>query len=112
MSRPPWWWHKLKPRAIWGTTRLVNEAGGLRVTSAWRSWLTQLRLTGGSKTSTHPLGWSTDLAGSRQAMERGASLAREWGARQVLIHDAGSGLHLHVDWRGSFPLLDWSGKGG
>lgn len=101
MTATPSWWLKLKPQAIWGTTRLLNESGGLRVTSGWRSWRAQLRLPGGSKTSTHPLGWSVDLVGSHSAMARARELALSWGARQALIHDAGTGLHLHVDWRGA-----------
>lgn len=100
-GQKPAWWHKLKPVAIWYTTRLLNEVPGLRVSSAWRSWAAQLKLKGGSRTSTHPLGWSTDLVGSRASLESAAVQAREWGAHQVLIHDAGTGIHLHVDWRGA-----------
>lgn len=83
---------------------MLNEVGGLRVTSAWRSWAVQLRLVarlkGASKRSAHPLGWCVDFVGTRAKMEEGRRFARGAGARQALIHDAGSGLHLHVDWRG------------
>ena len=94
----PWWWHKLKPQAIWYTTRLLNEVGGLRVTSGWRSLWENTRAHG-ARHSGHLLGWCTDLVGDRQHMQAAGTLALHWGARQVLIHDAGSGLHLHVDWR-------------
>lgn len=101
MTSSPWWWRKLHPEVIWGTTRLLNESGGLRVTSAWRSWTAQLRLKGGSRTSAHPLGWCVDLVGSAEAMARARDIALGWRCHQVLIHDAGTGVHLHIDFRGA-----------
>lgn len=100
VSSTPWWWRRLRPPAIWYTTRLINEVGGLRVTSGWRSLLENTRAHG-ARHSGHLLGWCTDLVGTPDAMARGRQLALSWGARQVLIHDAGSGLHLHCDWRGA-----------
>lgn len=39
-----------------------------------------------------------DYVGSESAMQRAAKEARRRGAKQVLIHDAGSGRHLHIEW--------------
>lgn len=39
-----------------------------------------------------------DFVGSEGAMQKAARAARRRGARQVLVHDAGSGRHLHVEW--------------
>lgn len=39
-----------------------------------------------------------DFVGSEGAMKRAASDAKRRGAKQVLIHDAGSGRHLHIEW--------------
>lgn len=94
------WQRRLRPGALWCTVRLLQEVDGLRVSSGWRSVLANRRARG-KWNSAHLLGWATDLVGSRQAMDRAAEVARSWGARQVLIHDAGSGVHLHVDWRGA-----------
>lgn len=96
----PWWWSRLKPGAIWCQTRLLQEHPQLRVTSGWRSVRANIAAHG-KVTSGHLLGWCVDAVSSRREMELAAITARRWGARQVLIHDAGSGLHLHVDWRGA-----------
>jgi len=95
----PWWWKGLQPKAIWWATRMLNECGGLRVTSARRTVLQNLRAHG-VKSSGHIVGWCVDFVGTRAAMTTAAAFARDAGARQVLIHDVGSGLHLHVDFRG------------
>lgn len=97
-ARNPWWWYRLTPEAIWGTTRLMNERGPLVVTSAYRTVAHNTRVHG-VPGSGHTLGVCTDLVGTRATMRSAAELARRLGARQVLIHDTGSGLHLHVDWR-------------
>lgn len=39
-----------------------------------------------------------DYVGSESAMQKAAKEARRRGAKQVLIHDAGSGRHLHIEW--------------
>lgn len=95
--RDPWWWKHLNPRAIWNVTRLLNEAGPLVVTSAYRTVTHNARVHGvpGSR---HTLGQAVDLFGTERVMRRAAALARELGAVEVIIHDTGSGLHLHVAW--------------
>jgi hypothetical protein len=39
-----------------------------------------------------------DYVGSESAMQKAAKEARRRGAKQVLVHDAGSGRHLHIEW--------------
>ena len=101
MTIRPAWWRNLQPPAIWFTTRLLNEVGGLRVTSAWRSAEKNARTPGAAKNSAHITGWATDLVGTEVRMQRARRLALGFGARQALVHDAGTGRHLHVDWRGA-----------
>lgn len=93
----PWWWAGLKPPAIWWTTRLVNELGGLRITSGKRTRRQNLRIKGATLNG-HTDGLTVDAVGTRQAMEVAARQAMVWGARRALIHDAGTGLHLHIEW--------------
>lgn len=40
-----------------------------------------------------------DYVGSAKARKRAAREAKRRGAKQVLEHDAGSGIHLHIQWR-------------
>lgn len=94
----PWWWLKLRPEARWGATRLQNEVPGIRVTSGWRSPQHNAEV-GGVPTSGHLDGWCTDHAGPMRRLRRAAQLAHRIGCRQTLIHDSGTGVHLHVDWR-------------
>lgn len=93
----PAWWYRLNPRAIWNVTRLMNERGPLRVTSAYRT-VAHNDQVGGVKGSRHTRGQAVDLVGTELAMRRAAALARELGAVEVLVHDTGTGRHLHVAW--------------
>lgn len=53
---------------------------------------------GGVPNSLHLSGRAADFVGTRANMEAALSWARANGAREALIHDAGSGTHLHVGW--------------
>jgi hypothetical protein len=52
----------------------------------------------GVPNSWHLSGRALDLSGTTAQMQAGAAWARQHGANEVLIHNAGSGLHLHVAW--------------
>lgn len=76
----------------------------LRPTSGWRDPEHNARVNG-VQNSWHLRGaeaddehGAMDFAGSAGDMQRGAAWARANGAREVLIHNAGSGQHLHVAW--------------
>ncbi len=52
----------------------------------------------GVPNSWHLSGRAMDFSGTTAQMQAGATWARQNGANEVLIHNAGSGLHLHVAW--------------
>lgn len=73
---------------------------GLRFTSGYRDPAHNARVNG-SKTSNHMKQGrhgALDFVGSEKQMQAGAAWAKANGAREVLIHNAGSGQHLHVAW--------------
>jgi hypothetical protein len=76
---------------------LAAAVPGLRVSSGYRT-PEQNRRANGVSDSAHLRGTASDFVGSMDALQRGAAWARANGARQVLIHNAGSGVHLHVSW--------------
>lgn len=77
--------------------QLQKAVPGLRMTSGYRDPQHNAAV-GGVKNSFHTQGRAVDFGGSAQAMAQGAAVARRLGAREVLIHNAGSGVHLHVAW--------------
>jgi hypothetical protein len=77
--------------------KLTSQFPGLRVTSGYRDPAHNAKV-GGVANSWHTKGRAVDLAGSARDMAAGAAWARQNGAREVLVHNAGSGQHLHVAW--------------
>lgn len=61
------------------------EVGGVP-----NSWHTQLGADGVSR--------ANDYVGSVREMQNAAAWAKAHGAKEVLIHNVGSGQHLHVAW--------------
>ena len=76
---------------------LMKAVPNLQLSSGYRSQAHNARV-GGVPTSYHLSGRAADFSGPSKAMEWGAVWARNNGAREVLIHNAGSGMHLHVAW--------------
>lgn len=84
--------------------RILDLVPSLRLTSTRRS-PDHNRRVGGSAGSYHLVGRAADYVGPRAHLERAASLARAdrigptcTGPEEVLIHDVGTGLHLHIAW--------------
>ena len=77
---------------------LARQFPGLRLTSAYRDPQTNARTPGAAKNSWHMKGRAVDFGGSAKDMAAGAAWARKMGAREVLVHNAGTGQHLHVAW--------------
>lgn len=73
----------------------IADTYGLRVSGGYRTPERNAEVKG-SPTSHHLTGRAGDFVGSSAQMNSAASWARSNGAREVLIHNAGSGLHLHV----------------
>lgn len=80
-----------------GYMQELSSRFGLRVSSGYRSPEHNASV-GGVPNSNHLTGRAGDFSGSSRQMQLGAAWARRNGAREVLIHNAGSGMHLHVAW--------------
>lgn len=86
----------LKDNAKAGTQQIMAQFPGLRFTSGYRD-PARNKAAGGVENSKHLTGEASDFVGSESEMEAAAAWARSQGAK-VLIHDSGSGRHLHIEW--------------
>lgn len=84
-------------RGVVANVQDLAERFDLRVTSGYRSPAHNARI-GGSPTSWHLTGRAADFVGNETDMQAAAAYAQQTGAVEVLIHNAGSGRHLHVAW--------------
>lgn len=83
--------------AIVSKIEYLDQNFDLRVTGGYRT-PERNSAVNGSATSYHLTGRAGDFVGPQSAMEAGRQWARASGARETLIHNAGSGTHLHVAW--------------
>ena len=91
----------------WGaqTATFQQQFPSLRHTSGYRSPEHNARTPGASKTSYHMQrdaqgnSRANDYVGSAKDMAAAGAWAKSNGAREVLIHNAGTGQHLHIAWR-------------
>lgn len=87
----------LADHAKTGSQRLMGAFPGLRFTSGYRDPARNAK-AGGVKNSKHLTGEASDFVGSEQEMKDAAAWAKANGAKKTLIHDSGSGRHLHIEW--------------
>lgn len=83
--------------AIVSKVSYVAETFGLRVSGGHRT-PERNRAVGGVPNSNHLTGRAADFVGPYTNMQKAEVWAEENGAREALIHDAGSGTHLHLAW--------------
>lgn len=83
--------------AVVGNVREIASSFNLRVTGGHRT-SERNRAVGGVANSNHLTGRAADFVGTRANMEAAKRYAESRGAREALIHDAGSGTHLHLAW--------------
>lgn len=91
-----WGGHKFDADALPHFQQLAQRFPGLRLTSGYRDPEHNAAVNG-VKNSYHLTGRAADFAGSAREMQEAAAWAKTNGGR-TLIHNAGSGQHLHVSW--------------
>jgi hypothetical protein len=85
-------------RSVLGYAEQISRLfPNLRFTSGHRDAGANARANG-VPNSWHLKGRAMDWSGSARDMQNAAAWARQNGAREVLIHNAGSGTHLHTAW--------------
>lgn len=90
----------------WGSKTATFQAQfpSLRHTSGYRSPEHNARTPGASPTSYHMQrdqagkARANDYVGSPKDMQAAAAWAKANGAKEVLVHNAGTGQHLHIAW--------------
>lgn len=90
----------------WGSKTQTFQAQfpGLRHTSGYRSPEHNAKTPGASPTSYHMQrdqagnARANDYVGSPKEMQSAAAWAKANGAKEVLVHNAGTGQHLHIAW--------------
>lgn len=87
---------KLTDTAKTGSQQLMAQFPGMRFTSGYRD-PARNKAAGGVKNSKHLTGQASDFVGTEEEMQQAAAWAKARGAK-VLVHDSGSGRHLHVEW--------------
>lgn len=86
--------YEFDPEFVGYVKQLNDAVPGLRVASGYRD-PERNRQANGVSNSMHLSGKAVDFSGSARDMQNAAGLAQQLGLR-YLIHDAGSGMHLHV----------------
>lgn len=91
-------WAGLQPTTKVWALRIMGAFPGLRFSSGYRT-PAQNAAVNGDPRSGHMQGWKIDLSGSPLMLKQAALWAKSYGAK-TLLHDAGSGYHLDISWRG------------
>lgn len=86
--------YEFDPEFVGYVKQLNDAVPGLRVASGYRD-PERNRQVNGVQNSMHLSGKAVDFSGSARDMQNAAGMAQQLGLR-YLIHDAGSGMHLHV----------------
>lgn len=92
-----WNGHRFDRSILGQLQHLAATFPGLRVTSGYRDPARNAQVNG-VKNSRHLTGRAVDLVGDAKTMQAAAAWAKQNGIPEVLIHNAGSGTHLHLGW--------------
>lgn len=90
-------WQNLTADAKQGLFGLLNAFGNATWSSGWRDPSNPAE-AGGNSSSPHRMGIATDLVVPDGNYAPLVAWAQAHGGT-TLIHDAGSGLHLHINWK-------------
>ena len=83
--------------SVLGYAQYIANNFGMRLSSGYRDPAHNAAVNG-VPDSYHLTGRALDFSGNSSQMNAAAAWARQNGATEVLIHNAGSGMHLHVAW--------------
>lgn len=89
--------YKVASKVLPHLQQMSSMFPGLKITSGFRD-PDHNAAVGGVANSRHLSGEATDWVGSQKDMQNALAWAKNNGAVEALIHDAGSGWHLHVAW--------------
>lgn len=89
--------HKFDASVMPSIEQLVSKFGGLRVSGGHRTPERNVAVNG-VKNSRHLAGKGADFVADAKTMQQAAAWAKQQGIPEVLIHNAGSGQHLHLGW--------------
>lgn len=92
-----WNGHKIDSSVYRYADAIARQFPGLRFSSGYRDPAHNRRVNG-VPNSYHLSGRALDFSGSARDMQAAKVWAQRNGAREALIHNAGSGTHLHVAW--------------
>jgi hypothetical protein len=83
--------------SVLGYAQYIVNNFGMSLSSGYRDPAHNAAVNG-VPNSYHLTGRALDFSGTSAQMNAAAAWARQHGATEVLIHNAGSGMHLHVAW--------------
>lgn len=92
-----WGGRQIDSSVLGYANQIAKMFPGLRFSSGYRDPAANARANG-VPNSYHLSGRALDFSGPANVMQQAKVWAQQNGAREAMIHNAGSGTHLHVAW--------------